>query len=421
MRALLAALLLATATGATAAPTVVVDWGGGADYVSSDQNVRGYDTPIEYGVDLGDGYSGARWYCPFSDDQPLTPLESWNHGPNWRFYGGVMLHSFTNAFEFKWAEIWSAGPFGDQLYYGGPYGSHGWDLRYWKAADFTGVGGGEVTFAPGSRIEILHYQGGDGIPANNSGRVRAVVRDGGQFWISADSGGPSASTSADFVIDDPATASWAPYSPGAPHTLAFDAAGAVFGPHTFTHITAVGYLHTNAEVPPPATNQKAGFTCSRFRVTAEVGPAAPFVVTRLKGHVRFDKTGTDGFVVKGVVSDLPAGFDPRGSSLTIAVGGAGLDFTLDARGHGVAGQSRTWLKVPAGFGGGPVAFMARLKGGQFATTWSDEGVDANATLVGAPLTFAVRLDAGGVAHETPVGVRYNGRAHKRGTFKNLPG
>lgn len=246
----------------------IVNWGG--DYVPTDSNVRDYDTPIEFNVLLEPGFTGARWHVPFSDTAPLTPTASLNVGTSWRFYGGQLMHSFTNAFAFKWAEIWNRGA-NDQQYSGGPTGTKGWDLRYWQKADFlNGATAGAVTFNAQSRLEILNYQGGDGVPGNNSGRVRFVVRDGGQFFISEDFAGPAAAADADFVLTDPGNRRWAPYSPAAPHAISFNAAAATFTTRFFTNITAAGYLHSNDNVPAPAASAKAGFTCQRVRVVAHL-------------------------------------------------------------------------------------------------------------------------------------------------------
>ena len=271
--------------------TEIVNWGG--DYVTFDDNVRGYGTPVESGLDLdGDGANDdARWHCPYSDTLAFTPASS-AQNPSWRFYGGTLLHQYNaSSFAFKWSEIWSGSPIApaDKLYYGGPTGTHGWDLRYWKKPDFlAGGSGATITFGADSRLEIFDYEGGDGVPANNSGRVRFVVRDGAQFYISEDFGAPSASVGADFTLDALPTRRWAPYAPAAPHALRFDSVNAAFALHTFTDITAAGYLHSNDHIPAPATGVKAGFTAARFRVVADraTGPRIlqpPQNLDRLEG------------------------------------------------------------------------------------------------------------------------------------------
>jgi hypothetical protein len=132
-------------------------------------------------------------------------------------------------------------------------------------------------FGPGASLELLGYAGQFGIAASNSGLVRFVVRDGGQFWISNGAGGPSPNPAADFVLNDPDGALWAPYTPAAPHEIRFDADSATFVPHTFTNVTAIGYLHSNENVPPPATDARAGFSVTRVRATGRLlgATAAP--------------------------------------------------------------------------------------------------------------------------------------------------
>lgn len=261
--------LLAPPTGLWADSRVVLEWIG--NYVTGDSNVRGYNTPIVYDVPLEGGGLGARWHCPLSDVDPLTPIASVGVGKCWRFFGGVLMESYTNDFAYRWAEIWNQGVF-DELYSGGPPGSHGWDFRYWKKADFlNGGSSAPVTFNGSTVLLIEGYAGGDGIPDANSGRVRFVVKDGNQFYISEDFAGPEDTEDAFFLLNNPNARKWATYSPTPPFGLRFDVAAATFAPHTFTDVTAIGYMHTNHHVPPPVSPAKAGFTFRRFLVSADVG------------------------------------------------------------------------------------------------------------------------------------------------------
>ncbi len=250
--------------------TPIVDWGGG--YISADADVRRFGTAPESGVTLVGGQTGARWMAPLSDSLPLNPEASDGIGTSWRFYGGVRLDSYPSLLDPRQAGIRDLGG-ADQLHSSGPAGTHGWDFRYWKKADFlSGAATQLVQFGPGSRLEVLDYQGAGGVPANNSGRVRFAVRDAGQWWLSEDFGGPSGSASAAFVISDPESRGWTAWDPDT-GSLAFEAAGSVFEPRTFQSIDAVGYLHTNQHLPAPVISERAGFACSRVRMRAIVSSA----------------------------------------------------------------------------------------------------------------------------------------------------
>ncbi len=259
--------------------TPIVDWGG--DYVSADAEVRRFGTPPETGVVLVGGQTGARWMAPLSDSLPLQPVESDGVGTSWRHYGGVRLDSYPSVLDPRAAGIRDAGG-ADQLHSSGPAGTHGWDFRYWQKADFlSGAASQLVQFGPGSRLEALDYRGADGVPSNNSGRVRFAVRDAGQWWLSQDFGGPSGVPNASFVLTDPESRGWAAWDPDSGQ-LAFDAASASFEPRTFQSVDAVGYLHTNQHLPAPIAGERAGFACGRVRVRAIVssalgveGPATP--------------------------------------------------------------------------------------------------------------------------------------------------
>lgn len=252
----------------------LVDWQG--DRTPADAILRGFHTPIELNVLLEGDDLGARWHIPYSDSEPLTP-EGAPPGPSVTFYGGLLLEGYYGFLAFHEAEVWDRGA-ADALHSGGPTGSRGWDLRYWKREDFlAGSAAAPVVFGPGASLELLGYAGQFGLAASNSGLVRFVVRDGTQFWISHDAGGPSPNPAADFVLNDPDGALWAPYAPAAPHEIRFDADSATFVPHTFTDVTAIGYLHSNENVPPPATNARAGFSVMRVHATGRLlgATAAP--------------------------------------------------------------------------------------------------------------------------------------------------
>jgi len=259
-----------------AADTVVVNWGG--DYVTFDNNLRGYITD-EYPVNLDGTNNDARSYCAYSDTIPLHPPTEYTAGSSYKFYGGVLLLKYNGGtFGRRWAEIWSGSSLAprDKLYYGVGTDDHntiGYDFRFWKKEDFlNGAQNGTVTFSATSKLEILNYEGGDGVPANNYGRVRFVVKDGNQFYVSEDFGGP-ASTTTSFVLTDPGSRRWALYNPSAPYNIQFNSTAATFAPHTFTNITAAGYYHSNDNSTD--LNRKAGFNAERFRVTADVNAGLP--------------------------------------------------------------------------------------------------------------------------------------------------
>jgi hypothetical protein len=164
--------------------------------------------------------------------------------------------------------VWDRGA-PDHIYESADATSDGWALIYWKKADFLDGASGRLGFGPDSSMQIVNYSGADGVVGNNSGRVRFVVRDGSQFYIS-EVYGDSLATS--FTLSSLASVGWAPYNPGAPYNLKFDAAGAIFAPHTFADITAVGYYHSNDN--SASASRRAGLNLERFKVIAEVQPQA---------------------------------------------------------------------------------------------------------------------------------------------------
>ena len=253
----------------------IVDWGG--DYVDADAGFRGADAPVESDLDLErDGvYDDERWSIEWSDATPLSPPVD-RAGKSARFYGGLLIESYDRPFEYKWAQVWAQSPVKplDKLYYGASPGTRGWDLRYWRKSDFLSGGHDRrVSFDEASSIALVNYEGGDGVPQNNSGQVRIVVKDGGQWFISERAGEPASQT-ASLIITNPRNTGWALYDPQPPLRLAFKPRFAQFEPHVFVDIQAVGYLHSNDAVPPPAADVRAGFTVERVHVTARLGDPA---------------------------------------------------------------------------------------------------------------------------------------------------
>ncbi|MEO8083048.1 MAG: PQQ-dependent sugar dehydrogenase, partial [Ardenticatenales bacterium] len=272
-------LALTARYGVFSGSVPIVDWGG--DYVDTDAGLRGADGGVENKIDIDrDGlYNDQRFTIPLSDVTPLSPAAS-RQGSSWRFFGGLILESYDRPFEYKWTQIWAESPVkpNDKLYYGASPGTIGWDLRYWKKEDFLGEGNArEVALDESSQIELIHYEGGDGIPQNNSGVVRIVVKDGEQWFISKAAGLPSTS-SATFALRTVRAEEWALYSPQPPNRIRFKYKPEItlFEPHVFRDVQAVGYLHSNDNIEPPAADARAGFTVERVRVSAHLGdPATP--------------------------------------------------------------------------------------------------------------------------------------------------
>lgn len=286
----------------------------------------------------GDGNKDdCRWYCPYSDTDPLAPPASLG-GVSWRFYGGELMHRYkASDFEYHWAEIWTWSSIqpNDVLHSLGPARSHGWDLRYWKREDFLSGGSNAVVqFGPSSTLELIDYAGGDARPGQNSGRVRFVVRDATQFFISEDFGGGSNSL-ASFVLTDPGAHRWAPYNPGPPHLIQFKAADATFNTRAFTNVTAVGYLHSNDNVPSPGPLVQPGFTLGRIRITAELtkGQPAPKPTLKLRvlpgnGHLVLSLNSVTGISYTLLGSDNMKDWQP----LQTLVGSGGVaEFEIDPR------------------------------------------------------------------------------------------
>jgi hypothetical protein len=106
---------------------------------------------------------------------------------------------------------------------------------------------------------------------DNIGRVRFVVKNGNQFYISQDFAENNVTS---FTLSDPASKQWAAYNPSAPYGIKFNANTASFSTRTFNDITAVGVYHATDN--STFDSRRAGLNFERFRVYATVGtPATP--------------------------------------------------------------------------------------------------------------------------------------------------
>jgi hypothetical protein len=281
---LLAVLGVARTPGGKAAPqpsagatVTIVDWAG--NYVDTDTSMDRYIT-VEYPVDLDGGNDDARAYVPYSDSAPINPKPEGGNayggtyatGTSYRFYGAVLFQHYGGNFGSKWAEVWERPSGFDRIYESADATSDGWALFYWKKPDFlNGASAATIVFDAASSLEVLNYAGADGVIDNNSGRIRFVVRDGAQFYLSEDYADKQ--TSSGFTLTNLTARRWAAYSPAPPYDIKFDSATAVFAPHQFSDITAVGLYHSNDQAS--GVTRRAGLNFERFRVKAAIQGSPP--------------------------------------------------------------------------------------------------------------------------------------------------
>lgn len=156
-------------------------------------------------------------------------------------------------------------------------------------------------------------------------------------------------------------------------------------------------------------------------------PKVAMTISKLQGSVRFDGGGKDTLAIAGVIPSLPALFEPGGLAIVFNVGGALRAITLDAKGRGKSAdgsaqltlkpsvRNKTTKKVE--FLGGPVAFKASLKKGDWKSVWTDDGINPDADAKNANLPMTVDVTLNGVVYTETVTGLYSGKAGKSGKFK----
>jgi hypothetical protein len=161
----------------------------------------------------------------------------------------------------------------------------------------------------------------------------------------------------------------------------------------------------------------------------DIGGGAPtLVVTSLRLTLRSGRASTDEVALAGRLP-VAAGFEPLGAHVVASVAGVVREFVLDANGRSVERADSKGVGGPAfrlrlrrrkgAVVGEDVRFDLRLTGGDFAASWTDEGIATNrnqtrepraATVIvilagrtriaTIPLLFTARKGANGVARST---------------------
>jgi len=149
-----------------------------------------------------------------------------------------------------------------------------------------------------------------------------------------------------------------------------------------------------------------------------------FSVSRLSATVNFKTPGNDHLSVSGKLPEIPALFEAAGQRVSLDVGGVREAFVLDKRGRGRSKNStitfvlrpskRNRLTGKSEFQGGPLAFTAQLRKGDFAAAWADEGVDKTVDAKKAKLTFTVDIGVNNTAYSAPVETLYSARQNVSG-------
>jgi autotransporter-associated beta strand protein len=142
------------------------------------------------------------------------------------------------------------------------------------------------------------------------------------------------------------------------------------------------------------------------------GTPTAMAVNRLAGNVNFAADGRDAVGVIGALSGLPENLDTTGATVTLNVGGATREFTLDGRGRAKNGADsvRVTLKARNGLH----TLRAVLKGA-FADLWLDEGVKAEPAT--APITMTVEVTFNGARYTASVPATYTSKTGKTGKFR----
>ncbi len=135
-------------------------------------------------------------------------------------------------------------------------------------------------------------------------------------------------------------------------------------------------------------------------------PLVPMTFSKMLGSMSFIAQGKDSTAFSGVIPNLPAGFNPAGVPLTLKVGLAIVQFTLDKSGRAKNAQGSIQLTLKqskrdpktktSAFIGGNAAVKGKLQHGTWSQAWGFN------PLAPAPSTVALEIDVNGVNYGATV-------------------
>ncbi len=162
------------------------------------------------------------------------------------------------------------------------------------------------------------------------------------------------------------------------------------------------------EIDTPGAN---GDGANDWALVLEPDTGTLLVVEKIKLGARFDESGRDKAKLKARIPALAAAFDPDGATVTVGIGGASEDVTLDARGRGASGDAKLKMKYSASKGW---QLAASWKNGSYASDWIAAGlVDAAVSDLVVPID--VETTADGITYAAVQSIRWSAKAGAKGT------
>jgi hypothetical protein len=153
----------------------------------------------------------------------------------------------------------------------------------------------------------------------------------------------------------------------------------------------------------------------------------PMTITKLQGAFNFAAAGRDACTISGILPDVPAGYEYAGQTLILNVGGAKVNFLLDAHGKGVNGRSSLALKFKTSrrnkitdernLTGGSVTFTAKLAGGTWSGDWKLDQLQTESNTQNGSVDFVVDLAIHGKVYSATATVSCTRRQLIGGKFR----
>jgi PKD repeat protein len=121
--------------------------------------------------------------------------------------------------------------------------------------------------------------------------------------------------------------------------------------------------------------------------TMLVTVACPMTITKMQVKLNFSKANSDSASLSAI-PDLDANYNVAGKLVTLDIGGAQVQFTLDAKGRGVSGLGS--CKLAFNKKAGYWTLTVKLANGEWRTQWAAYGlVNSNVAKPGASVIMPV--------------------------------
>jgi len=175
-----------------------------------------------------------------------------------------------------------------------------------------------------------------------------------------------------------------------------DGASATGNPVKHAYSSANTFTVTVTVSDGQATAQRTG--------SVTVSTTGVLAVNALSLYENFALSGKDTCALAGTLSAVSASFTPAGKSVQVNVGGAILNFTLDAA--GAANTAQGSIRFTKNNATGQYSYTVSFTAGNWRSNWTDENLGGAVSVNNAVRSMVVKLTLNGTLYQTTRSLHY---------------